>query len=69
MTKSGVLEAIGRTHTEVEQAMETVRLYLKQELADCKFANESGIKVDRSYENKTRQALSHIEDFRWDEDI
>ncbi len=68
MTKENS-KAIGRTAAEIEAAIETVRLYLKQELADCVYQREIGMNCDRSYERGIKVAYEVISDFRWDEEI
>ena len=68
MTKECVLKAIKRTDREVELAMETVRLYLKQELADCVYHREIGMNTDRGYERVIKVAYEVISDFQWDEE-
>ncbi|NLO86775.1 MAG: hypothetical protein GX096_15310 [Clostridiales bacterium] len=68
MTKECVLKAIKRTDREVELAMETVRLYLKQELADCVYQREIGMNTDRGYERGIKVAYEVISDFQWDEE-
>ncbi len=67
MTKENS-KAIGRTAAEIEAAIETVRLYLKQELADCVYMREIGMNCDRSYERGIKVAYEVISDFRWDEE-
>ncbi len=68
MTKENA-KAIGRTAAEIEAAIETVRLYLKQELADCVYQREIGMNTDRGYERGIKVAYEVISDFRWDEEI
>ncbi len=68
MTKECVLKAIKRTDREVELAMETVRLYLKQELADCVYMREIGMNTDRGYERGIKVAYEVVSDFQWDEE-
>ena len=68
MTKECVLKAIKRTDREVELAMETVRLYLKQVLADCVYQREIGMNCDRSYERGIKVAYEVVSDFQWDEE-
>ena len=68
MTKECVLKTIKRTDREVELAMETVRLYLKQELADCVYQREIGMNTDRGYERGIKVAYEVISDFQWDEE-
>lgn len=68
MTKECVLKAIKRTDREVELAMETVRLYLKQELADCVYQREIGMNTDRGYERGIKVAYEVVSDFQWDEE-
>ena len=68
MTKENA-KAIGRTAAEIEAAIETVRLCLKQELADCVYQREIGMNTDRGYERGIKVAYEVISDFRWDEEI
>ena len=68
MTRETAKE-IGLVPKEVETAMETVRLYLKQELADCHYITGKGIDTSRAYEDQVSKTLNFISDFRWDEDI
>lgn len=67
MTKENA-KAIGRTAAEIEAAIETVRLCLKQELADCVYQREIGMNCDRSYERGIKVAYEVVSDFQWDEE-
>ena len=65
----GTAKEIGLVPKEVEMAMETVRLYLKQELEDCNYITVNGIDTSKAYEERVSKTLNFISDFRWDEEI